>query len=75
LEYHGLSWTGYRKARTGVKKQIARHMQELHLLSDPAGFKFRIIFLRKILLTYYQDELKQLAFRKVVESFYGGLFG
>ena len=27
LQHLGLSWTGYRKVRKGVKKRIARHMQ------------------------------------------------
>jgi chemotaxis methyl-accepting protein methylase len=29
LEHLGLSWRGYRKVRKGVKKRIARHMQDL----------------------------------------------
>lgn len=29
IETFGLSWQGYRKVRKGVKKRIARHMQEL----------------------------------------------
>jgi len=29
LRHLGLSWTGYRKVRKGVKKRIARHMQDL----------------------------------------------
>lgn len=29
LEFLGYSWPGYRKVRKGVKKRVARHMQEL----------------------------------------------
>jgi chemotaxis protein methyltransferase CheR len=29
LDWFGYSWAGYRKVRKGVKKRIARHMQEL----------------------------------------------
>jgi chemotaxis methyl-accepting protein methylase len=29
LDWFGLSWSGYRKVRKGVKKRIARHMQQL----------------------------------------------
>jgi len=48
LQHHWLSRTGYRKVMTGVKKRIARHMQEHHLLSDPAGplsFVFKKFFI------------------------------
>lgn len=31
LEYFDLSWQGYRRVRKGVKKRIARHMQEMGL--------------------------------------------
>ena len=33
IETFGLSWHGYRKVRKGVKKRIARHMQELNCRS------------------------------------------
>jgi len=39
-----------------------------HLLSDPPGSKFDIIFLRNNVLTYYEDLLKKKAFRKILES-------
>lgn len=37
LHYFGLSWTGYRKVRKGVKRRISRHMLELNC-SDMAGY-------------------------------------
>jgi chemotaxis protein methyltransferase CheR len=39
-----------------------------HLLSDPPGSDFDIIFLRNNVLTYYKEELKKKAFRKVLGS-------
>ncbi|MCK5194014.1 MAG: hypothetical protein KAQ71_09405 [Desulfobulbaceae bacterium] len=39
-----------------------------HLLSDPPGSEFDIIFLRNNILTYYEDQLKKKAFRKVLDS-------
>ena len=39
-----------------------------NLLSDPPGGRFHIIFLRNNLLTYYQNELRKPAFRKVANS-------
>lgn len=33
LEHFGLSWKGYRKVRQGIKKRLARHMQELRCRS------------------------------------------
>ena len=38
------------------------------LLTDPPGSDFDVIFLRNNLLTYYQDRLKECAFRAVIES-------
>jgi chemotaxis protein methyltransferase CheR len=29
LDWYGLSWSGYRKVRKGVKKRTGRHMQQL----------------------------------------------
>jgi chemotaxis protein methyltransferase CheR len=29
LDFFGLSWSGYKKVRKGVKKRIARHMEQL----------------------------------------------
>jgi chemotaxis protein methyltransferase CheR len=37
LHYLGLSWTGYRKVRKGVKRRISRHMLGLNC-SDMAGY-------------------------------------
>ena len=37
LHHLGLSWTGYRKVRKGVKKRISRHMRLLNC-SDLAGY-------------------------------------
>ena len=39
-----------------------------HLLSDPPGSKFDIIFLRNNILTYYEDLLKKKAFKKILDS-------
>lgn len=39
-----------------------------HLLSDPPGSDFDIIFLRNNVLTYYEDRLKKATFKKVFES-------
>jgi chemotaxis methyl-accepting protein methylase len=39
-----------------------------HLLSDPPGSDFDIIFLRNNVLTYYEDRLKGEAFKKVLNS-------
>jgi len=38
-----------------------------HLLSDPPGSHYHIIFLRNNILTYHQDHLKKPAFRKVID--------
>jgi chemotaxis protein methyltransferase CheR len=37
LHHPGLSWTGYRKVRKGVKRRISRHMLGLNC-SDMAGY-------------------------------------
>ena len=39
-----------------------------HLLSDPPGSDFDIIFLRNNVLTYYEDLLRKRAFSNVLES-------
>lgn len=39
-----------------------------HLLSDPPALDFDIIFLRNNVLTYYEDRLKEEAFKKVLKS-------
>lgn len=45
-----------------------------HLLSDPPGTAFDLIFLRNNLLTYYTDEVKIPAVRKVVGALAPGGF-
>lgn len=45
-----------------------------NLLSDPPGTDFQLIFLRNNLLTYYQDDLKRPAFKKVINSLAPGGF-
>jgi len=42
--------------------------QTQHLLSDPPGSLFHLIFLRNNLLTYYQDGFKKPAFSKVINQ-------
>jgi len=39
-----------------------------HLLSDPPGSDFDIVFLRNNVLTYYENQLKKRAFSNVLES-------
>jgi chemotaxis protein methyltransferase CheR len=39
-----------------------------HLLSDPPGSEFDIIFLRNNVLTYYEDLLKKEAFKIILDS-------
>ena len=39
-----------------------------HLLSDPPGSEYDIIFLRNNVLTYYKERLKKRAFKNVLES-------
>ena len=41
LHHLGLSWTGYRKVRKGVKKRISRHMRALNC-SNMAGYLHEI---------------------------------
>jgi chemotaxis protein methyltransferase CheR len=52
--------------KPSLKKGIIWQTQ--HLLSDPTGSQFHIIFLRNNLLTYYQDRLKKPAFSKVINQ-------
>ena len=33
LDQFGFSWAGYRRVRKGVKKRLARHMQEMHCVN------------------------------------------
>jgi chemotaxis protein methyltransferase CheR len=65
-----------RGKRHAVKSSLKKGImwREHHLLSDPPGSQFRIIFLRNNLLTYYRDELKRLAFRKALASLSTGGF-
>jgi chemotaxis protein methyltransferase CheR len=49
-----------------LKKDITWKIH--HLLSDPPGSKFDLIFLRNNVLTYYEDLLKKKAFRKIIDS-------
>ena len=37
-----------------------------HLLADPPGSSFELVFLRNNVLTYYQDELKEYALKQVI---------
>jgi chemotaxis protein methyltransferase CheR len=48
-----------------LKKGIT--WKEHHLLSDPPGSGFDIIFLRNNVLTYYEKHLKKKAFRNVLD--------
>ena len=45
-----------------------------NLSSEFDEFNFQIIFLRNSILTYYNDELKQAAFQKVIDSLNNGGF-
>jgi chemotaxis protein methyltransferase CheR len=51
---------------TSLKKDIIWKIH--HLLSDPPGSTFHIIFLRNNILTYYEDVLKKKAFEKILDS-------
>jgi chemotaxis protein methyltransferase CheR len=53
------------EVKTSLKKGIT--WKDHHLLSDPPGSDFDIIFLRNNVLTYYNEELKKKAFRKVLD--------
>ncbi|MFC1859366.1 CheR family methyltransferase [Thermodesulfobacteriota bacterium] len=48
-----------------IKKNIT--WKHHHILKDPPGSIFDIIFLRNNLLTYYQDRQKKAAFTKIVD--------
>jgi chemotaxis protein methyltransferase CheR len=54
------------EVKASLKKGIT--WKDHHLLSDPPGSDFDIIFLRNNVLTYYKEELKKKAFRKVLDS-------
>jgi chemotaxis methyl-accepting protein methylase len=59
-----------RSTRFTVKPVIKKNIiwKQHDLLTDPPGSDFDVIFLRNNLLTYYQDRLKECAFRAVIES-------
>jgi chemotaxis protein methyltransferase CheR len=58
--------------KSGMKDGIV--WQVHHLLSDPPGIAFDLMFLRNNLLTYYGDEVKIPAITKVVNSLAPGGF-
>lgn len=55
-----------------LKKQVVWRVHNLFF--DPPGRDFQLVFLRNSLLTYYQDELKEPAFQKVLDSLAQGGF-
>jgi len=57
---------------SSMKKDISWRVH--HLLHDPPELDFHLIFLRNNLLTYYKDDLKELALRKVVHRLIPGGF-
>lgn len=56
------------RLRKGITWQVH------HLLSDPPGSSFDLVFLRNNLLTYYRDEIKIPAFSKVIDRLPPGGF-
>jgi chemotaxis protein methyltransferase CheR len=54
------------EVRSSLKKGIT--WKNHHLLSEPSGPDFDIIFLRNNVLTYYDDPLKKRAFKNVMDS-------
>jgi chemotaxis protein methyltransferase CheR len=64
--FRSMKSSGYYKIRPSLKEGIIWQIQ--HLLSDPIGSHFHIIFLRNNLLTYYQDRLKKPAFSKIINQ-------
>lgn len=54
------------EVKPSLKKDIVWKIH--HLLLDPPGSDFHLIFLRNNLLTYYQDQLKIPALKKVLDS-------
>ncbi|MBW1641558.1 MAG: hypothetical protein JRJ76_01840 [Deltaproteobacteria bacterium] len=49
--------------KPSLKKDITWKIH--HMLSDPPGAVFHIIFLRNNILTYYQDHINEQVFRKI----------
>lgn len=58
--------------KASLKKGVI--WQKHHLLSDPPGPQFHLIFLRNNLLTYYQDELERPALKEVINHLRAGGF-
>ena len=58
--------------KSGMREGVV--WQVHHLLSDPPGIAFDLIFLRNNLLSYYTDEVKLPAMTKVVDSLAPGGF-
>jgi len=54
------------EVNTSLKKDVI--WKAHHLLSDPPGSQFNIIFLRNNVLTYYEDRPKEKAFIKILDS-------
>jgi chemotaxis protein methyltransferase CheR len=54
------------EVKASLKKGIT--WKTHHLLSDPPGTDFDIIFLRNNVLTYYEDQIKKTAFGNVLDS-------
>jgi len=52
------------QVRGSLKKDISWKVH--HLLSDPPGRDFDIVFLRNSVLTYYEEKLKKRAFKNVL---------
>ncbi len=52
------------QVKDSLKKDISWRIH--HLLSDPPGRDFDIVFLRNSVLTYYEEKLKKRAFEKVL---------
>ena len=50
--------------KPSLKKGIIWELN--HLLADPPGSSFELVFLRNNVLTYYQDELKRYSLKKVI---------
>ncbi len=65
---HGGRYALRPRLREGIEWQVH------HLLSNPPGTAFDLIFLRNNLLTYYTDEVKIPAVKKVVEGLAPGGF-
>ncbi len=69
-EYQSIYFIRAGKKLYAVKDSLGKDIswETHHLLSDPPGSDFDIIFLRNSVLTYYEDQLKKEAFKKVLDS-------